>query len=94
MTTPFVRPDVRAFLDQMAANPRPVFNDQLMVMIRQMPADAMAGMDLPVGEMGEIRDVTMPGPGGDINLRLYDPRASRDAGPLPTLCEPSMIYSK
>jgi len=82
MTTPFVRPDVRAFLDQMAANPRPVFNDQLMVMIRQMPADAMAGMDLPVGEMGEIRDVTMPGPGGDINLRLYDPRASRDAGPV------------
>ena len=82
MTGPFIRPDVRAFLDMMAANPRPVFNDELMAMIRQMPADAMAGMDLPVGEMGEIRDVVMPGPGGHIPLRLYDPRASREPGPV------------
>jgi acetyl esterase len=77
MTTLHVRPDVRAFLDMMAANPRPVFNDELMAQIRQMPADAMAGLDLPVGEMGEIRDVVMPGPDGNIALRLYDPRASR-----------------
>lgn len=86
MTTPFVRPDVRAFLDQLAASPPPIFNDQLMAVIRQMPSDAMAGMDLPVGEMGEIRDVVMPrsglGPDGEIKLRLYDPRASRDAGPV------------
>ncbi|MBW8755526.1 MAG: alpha/beta hydrolase [Sphingomonadales bacterium] len=82
MTTPYVRPDVRAFLDMLAAAPRPVFNDELMAMIRQMPADAMAGMDMPVGEMGEIRDVVIPGPGGEIALRLYDPRASRDAGPV------------
>ena len=30
MTEPYVRPDVRAFLDMMAANPRPPFNDELM----------------------------------------------------------------
>lgn len=82
MSTPYVRPDVRAFLDLLAANPRPVFNDELMAMMRQMPADAMAGMDLPVGEMGEIRNVAMPGPSGEIALRLYDPRATRDAGPV------------
>lgn len=82
MTRPFVRPDVQAFLDMMAANPRPVFNDELMAAIRQMPADVTASMDLPVGEMGEIRDVAMPGPGGEIALRLYDPRASRDPGPV------------
>lgn len=86
MTGPFIRPDVRAFLDMMAANPRPVFNDELMAMIRQMPAEAMAGLDLPVGEMGEIRDVVMPrsgaGPTGDIPLRLYDPRADRAPGPV------------
>jgi acetyl esterase len=82
MTEHFVRLDVRAFLDAMAANPRPVFNDELMAMIRQMPADVMAGMDLPVGEMGEVRDVVMPGPGGEIALRLYDARASRGAGPV------------
>ena len=39
-------------------------------------------MDLPVGEMGEVRDLAMPGPGGEIALRLYDPRASRGAGPV------------
>lgn len=82
MTEAYVRPDVRAFLDILAANPRPVFNDELMAQIRRMPADAMAGMDLPVGEMGEIRDVTMPGPDGEIALRLYDPRARREPGPV------------
>jgi acetyl esterase len=82
MTEPYVRPDVRAFLEMMAANPRPVFNDEMMAQIRQMPPEMMASMDLPVGEMGEIRDVVMPGPHGDIALRLYDPRAQREAGPV------------
>jgi acetyl esterase len=42
----------------------------------------MASSDLPVGELGEIRDVRMPGAGGDIALRLFDPRANRAAGPV------------
>jgi acetyl esterase len=33
-------------------------------------------------DMLEIRDLSCPGPGGDIPLRLYDARESRDAGPL------------
>jgi acetyl esterase len=66
----------------MAANPRPVFNDELMAQIRQMPAEAMASMDLPVGELGEIRDVAMPGPHGEIALRLFDPRKQRAPGPV------------
>lgn len=82
MTEPFVRPDVRAFLDALEAQPRPIFNDDLIKMIRQMPPEMMASSDLPVGELGEIRDVVMPGPGGDIALRLFDPRASREAGPV------------
>jgi acetyl esterase len=64
----------------LAVTPRPTFNDELMKTIRQMPSDQMASLDLPVGEMGEIRDLTMPGPGGDIQLRLFDPRASREPG--------------
>jgi acetyl esterase len=82
MTDLYVRPDVRAFLEKMAASPRPVFNDELMVMIRQMPPDAMAGMDLPVGELGEVSNLVMPGPAGEIALRLFDPRASRAPGPV------------
>jgi acetyl esterase len=82
MTEVFVRPDVRAFLDALEAQPRPIFNDELIKMIRQMPPEMMASADLPVGELGEIRNVKMPGAGGDIALRLFDPRASRPAGPV------------
>ncbi len=81
-TGAYVRPDVRAFLDMMAANPRPLFDDEMMAQIRKMPPDMMASMDLPVGELGEIRDVTMPGVGGAIALRLFDPRKARAAGPV------------
>ncbi len=82
MPEPFVRPDVRAFLDVLANNPRPVFNDALMAEMRKMPPERMASLDQPVGDLGEIRNVTMPGPGGDIALRLYDPRAEREPGPV------------
>ena len=82
MSEPFVRPDVRAFLDLMAATPRPAMTAEFLASIRALPMDMMALMDLPVGELGEIRDVVMPGPAGDIALRLYDARASRGAGPV------------
>jgi len=86
MTEHFIRPDVQAYLDQQAANPRPVFTDELIAMARLMPpemlAEMLSGMDEPVGELGEIRDVVMPGPGGEIALRLFDPRPSREPGPV------------
>jgi acetyl esterase len=83
--THFVRPDVRAFLDRLAANPRPAMTRELLAMVRKLPPEMMKSTDdLPVGEIGEIRNVTMPGPGGDMQLRLYDPRpeAERGAGPV------------
>ena len=86
MTEPYVRPDVQAFLDQLATTPRPLMNDAMMAMMRQIPpemiVEQIALLDKPVGELGEIRNVTMPGPGGEIALRLYDPRASRAPGPV------------
>ena len=42
----------------------------------------LAQLDQPVGELGEIRDLTMPGPLGDIELRLFDPRKDRAPGPV------------
>jgi len=64
------------------AQPRPVFDDAVMAQIRQMPSDALASLDRPVGEMAEIRDLSMPGPDGEIALRLYDARAERTPGPV------------
>jgi acetyl esterase len=83
MTEPFVRADVRAFLDELAAHPRPVFNDELMKLIRQMTPEQMPPLpDEPVGDLAEIRNVIMPGPGGDIPLRLFDARRERKPGPV------------
>jgi acetyl esterase len=46
---------------------------------------ALHGMaDAPARELAVIRDLTCPGPAGDIPLRLYDARESRDAGPIIT----------
>jgi acetyl esterase len=81
MTQPFIRPDVQQFLDVMKANPRPVFTDELMAQIRKMPPEAMASLDLPVGELAVVRDLSMPGPAGEIALRLFDARAQREPGP-------------
>jgi len=80
---PFVRPDVRVFLDNLKANPRPVFTAELLAQLRNSPmASALSELDLPVGELGEIRDLQMPGPGGPIALRMFDPRKEREAGPV------------
>ena len=38
--------------------------------------------DAPVGELAVIRDLSCPGPAGEIDLRLYDARETREAGPL------------
>lgn len=80
-STPFVRPDVRAFLAMLE-----------QVGGTDMPAMALAearAAFLAMGSMIEaeprplavIRDLACPGPAGDIALRLYDPRETRAPGP-------------
>ena len=81
MTDHFVRPDVQAFLDLMKANPRPAMSDPLIAMMRQMPPGSMPSLDVPVGDLGEVRDLVMPGPGGDVALKLFDVRKTRDPSP-------------
>ena len=78
MAEPFVRPDVRLFLDYLNNLPGPRTWEM-------EPAEArtlMAGMrhfgDLPTGELAFVRDLVMPGPGGELKLRLYDARAARE----------------
>jgi len=82
MTEHFVRLDVRAFLDAMAAMQRPPFSDAVIAQIRQLPPGTMPSPDIPVGDLAVVRDLTMPGPGGDIPLRLYDARETRGPGPV------------
>lgn len=79
---PFVHPEVQAFLHEMEKQPRPPFTAETLAMMRQLPPEMMAAADLPVGELATDRTLTMPGPGGEIALRLFDARASRGAGPV------------
>ena len=82
MTQPFIRDDVRAFLDMMVANPRPPLTRELIAYMRTLPPGTIPSLDLPVGELGAVHDVAMPGPAGDIALRLFDVRAERGASPV------------
>ncbi|MCW4460161.1 alpha/beta hydrolase [Sphingomonas sp. BT-65] len=80
MAESFVRPDVRAFLDMIAAMPQPEWPPQPAV-YRAQYAAMKDLVDLPVGEVATVRDLEIPGPAGAIPARLYDARAARAPGP-------------
>ena len=77
-------PIVKAFLDQMAAQPGPKMQEMPAADARAMFAAMMQMVgpkDVPVGK---VENIAMPGPGGDLQLRNYTPvAAGSDA--LPTL---------
>ena len=81
MSEPFVRPDVRAHLDAIKANPRSNLTVEMLPAVRPKLVLGIATLDLPVAELAVTRDLEMPGPGGQIPLRLFDARASRGPGP-------------
>jgi acetyl esterase len=86
VSEPYVRPDVRAFLEMLKANPRPVMNAETIAAMRPMMPAGMALLEPPMGELAVMRDVVMPGPGGEIALRMFDARAEREPGPVVVFC--------
>jgi acetyl esterase len=81
---PFVRPDMRAFLDALAAMDGPAITEMELEEARQAYVALHAMADRPARELAVIRDLSCPGPAGDIPLRLYDARETREAGPVIT----------
>jgi len=78
---PFVRPDVAAFLEFLNAVPGPKMHELAAPVARQMYLAMKDVADLPLGELAVVRDLTIPGPAGDIPARLFDARETREAGP-------------
>lgn len=80
---PFIRPDMKAFLDMMAQVNGPKLADMTLAEARQSYV-AMHGIaDRPARQLPVIRDLACPGPAGDIPLRLYDARETRgEASPV------------
>jgi acetyl esterase len=80
--TPFVRPDVRGFLDYLNGLPGPKTHEVGAPAAREMYR-AMRGLaDLPPGELAVTLDLSIPGPAGDIPARLFDARERREPGPV------------
>ena len=82
MSEVFVRPDVRLFLDYFNALPGQKTYEVGPVEARRMMTAARHVADAPIGELALVRNLSCPGPAGEIPLRLYDARAEREAGPL------------
>ncbi len=78
---PYVRPDVRGFLDYLNAMPGPRTHQMTPEAARQVYHAMKDVADLPVGELAVIRDVSIPGPAGAIPARLFDARERREPGP-------------
>ena len=81
MTEPFVRPDARGFLDYLASMPGPKMHELDATAARAVYVMMKDVADPPIGELGTVLDLKIPGPAGDIPARLFDPRASREPGP-------------
>ena len=82
MTEPYVRPDVRQFLTYLNALPGPKSHELPPAEARALLKGMRHVADAPTGELAVLRDLSCPGPGGEIPLRLFDRRETRSAGPL------------
>jgi acetyl esterase len=79
---PYVRPDVRVFLDFLNNLPGPRSHEVGPAEARLMMVKSRHVADAPTGDLALIRGLSCPGPRGEIGLRLYDARADRGPGPL------------
>jgi len=81
---PYIRPDMKAFLDMMAQVNGPKMVDMTLEEARDSYVKLHGIADRPARSLAVIRDLACPGPNGDIPLRLYDARESRE-GPTPVI---------
>jgi len=82
LADPYVRPDVRQFLDFLNALPGPKSHEVGPAEARAMMMRSRHVADVATGELAVIRNLSCPGPAGEIGLRLYDAREAREPGPL------------
>jgi acetyl esterase len=77
---------VQAYLEALAKQPRPPMNEQTISMIRKIPPEQIAVMmarsEKPIGEIAVDKKLSMSGPGGAMELRLFDSKKNRAPGPV------------
>ena len=80
-TEHYVREDVRGFLDMLEAMGTKGVEEVGAVEGREQMRTLGSVAEAEPRPMAIRRDLTCPGPAGDIPLRFYDPRDTRSAGP-------------
>lgn len=81
-TEHYVRGDVRMFLQMLEQMGGLQMDEVPLADARQSYAAMGQLAERESLELAVVRDLTCPGPGGEIPLRLYDKRASRGPGPV------------
>ncbi|MFZ1744205.1 MAG: alpha/beta hydrolase [Pontixanthobacter sp.] len=81
-TPHFVREDVKILLGMLEQAAGPTMSEMTLEEARASYIALHQMTDRPARELAVIRDLTCPGPAGDIALRLYDSRDTREAGPV------------
>lgn len=81
MTTAFVRPDVQAMLAMLEMAVEVPMDQMEPVAAREAYVGMRFLVDAEPTELAVIKDLTCPGPAGDIKLRYYDKRETRKKGP-------------
>ena len=79
-STPFVLEDVKGFLALINSMPPPEVLEPETQRAGYLALKAMTEAD--PRPLAVIRDLTCPGPAGEIPIRFYDARESRDPSPV------------
>jgi len=77
-----VKPQARAFLDQLAALNRPPIDQIPLPEIRAYFEESFTRLGGPPVAVGAVRDVETPGPRGPIKVRIYTPEGVNGVRPL------------
>lgn len=77
----YVREDVRGFLDMLKAIGGPTVEEVDAEVGREQMRAMGSLAEREPRDLAVVRDLTCPGPAGDIPLRLYDTKAQREPGP-------------
>jgi acetyl esterase len=76
-----VDPQIQVVLDMLAAVEAPPFSEQTPAQVRESYG-AMSAAELGQPEVGAVSDRTIPGPAGDIPVRVYRPEGDGPFGGL------------
>ncbi|HEV3464744.1 MAG TPA: alpha/beta hydrolase fold domain-containing protein, partial [Actinomycetota bacterium] len=69
-------PEIRALLDRMAASDRPPLERQSVAQARAFHDQDAAALNGPATPVGSVQDRVVPGPAGDLPVRVYTPEGS------------------